>query len=401
MHARARLRPTKVLVVLAFVLAALALGGGKAMADSSTNSVGAVYTQTNTPGNAVQVFYRSADGHLTAGPAVPTGGDGSLVNPPFGLAVTDSNYSVVLTQDNRVLLVTNNASGDISSFRVLPDGNIVPADLESSHGLFPNSIATTNTGNGRTLVYVLNEDSESVVGFTLSRDGQLTYIPGSDRQVSGANSASVEFDPSGHVLTVTNRNDVFVTPSGTISTFTVDPATGLLGSETVTAATGTGAPFGLDYTNRDQLLVANAGEFDTGLTGSASSYDVSKQTGAVSPVDLEPTGGFFSITCWVRVTPNNQYAYYTNPGDAVISGFAISSSGALAPIGQTPNGRSPLDLDTSVDGRYLYVVSTTITQAFAFLDSAVNEYRINSDGSLTLIGTVPNGSGGNSGLASY
>lgn len=132
MHTRARLRPTKALFVLAFVLAGLALGGGKAMADSG--HVGAVYVATNTPANGVQVFYRSAQGQLTTGPVVATGGSGSLVNPPFGLAVTDSNYSVLLTQDNRVLLVTNNASGTISTFRVQPDGNIVLADIASSHG---------------------------------------------------------------------------------------------------------------------------------------------------------------------------------------------------------------------------------------------------------------------------
>lgn len=275
-------------------------------------------------------------------------------------------------------------------------------------------MAATNTGNGRTLVYVLNEDSETLDGFTLDRNGQLTYIPGSDRAITGGTfSASVAFDPSGHVLTVTNRNDPFFVPSGTISTFTVDPSTGLLGSEVVTKATGTGAPFGLDYTNRDQLLVANAGEFvGNGASGSATSYGVDKQSGAVTPISQEFSGPL-SITCWVRVTKNNRYAYFTNPGNGAINGYGITADGALVPIGSTPvpaetatTGQigegSPLDLDYSVDGRYLYVLVTNINLGtLAFGNSRIAEYYVNSDGSLSLIGVTPAGAGGNSGLAAY
>lgn len=429
MHTRARLRPTKVLVVLAVALIGLALGGGKAMADSS--HVGAVYTQTNTIPNSVRVFYRTAGGQLTPGPTVPTGGAGTLGldvggvgNPPFGLDVTDSNYSVLLTQDNRFLLVTNNGTNDISSFRVLPDGNIAQVGLPvSSQGTFPNSLAATNTGVGRTIVYVLNEASTAgptggghatLDGFTLDSQGQLQYIPGSNRVVTGGTfSASIEFDPSGHVLTVTNRDDPFLDPSGTISTFTMDPATGLLGPETTTQAQGSGAPFGLDYTNRDQLIVANAGELSGGLVGTGSSYDVSKKTGAVTPEDPEvPTG---VVTCWVRVSKNNQYAYFTSPGTQAIVSYKITASGALIPNGSTTvtlepvagdslgiSEGSPLDLDFSVDGQYLYVLVTDVDLGFfKFSNSRVDQYHVNADGSLTFIGTTPAGSGGTSGLAAY
>lgn len=402
----------KALAILTLAIATVVAAGPlTGAASAASGAVGAVYVQSNTPQNVVRVFYRSATGELTVGPQVPTGGAGSEMSPPFGLAITDSQGSVVLTQDNRVLLVTNSGSSTISSFRVLPDGNIVLADQESSGGIFPISVTVTNTGAKRSLVYVLNEVSETVSGFTLDKQGELTAIPGSTRSVSGMFSATIGFNWSGKTLTVTNRNDVFGPvpgPNGSISTFPVAPSTGLLGAEVVTPATGSGAPFGFEYTKRDQLLVANSGQFNTGFVGSASSYELDKQSAALTPRDVEPTGTV-AITCWVAITNNNRYAYFTSPGAPAgagasgVSGFRITPDSQLVPIGQWDTPGSALDVDTSVNSQYLYVLNTNLDfMSFAFTASRVAAYKIdNSTGQLTLIGSTPAGSGGNSGLASF
>lgn len=393
-------RPATVSALLLFL--ALALAG---TAIPAPRAVGAVYVQSNSIPNAVLVFYRSATGELTPGPSVPTGGSGSTVNPPFNFPVTDSQNSVVLTQDNRVLLVTNSGSDTISSFRVLPDGNIVLADQEPSGGALPISIAVTNGGKGGgSLVYVLNENSGTVSGFTVDRQGEISAIPGSTRSVTGTFSATVGFNQSGSVLTVTNRNDAFVTPNGTISTFPVNLSTGLLGAETVTPATGTGSPFGFEYTKRDQLLVANSGELTTGLAGSASSYDLVKQTAALTPRDTEAAGG--GATCWVAVTNNNKFAYFTNALTHDLTGFSIASDGQLTPIGMWSTPGNALDADTSVNSKYLYVLNTDVDLAAlpapTFNDSRVTAFKIdNSTGHLTLIGSTPAGMGGTSGLAAF
>ena len=394
---------TRMLLTVVGAAAALAVAGGSAVdsADAASNAVGAVYVQSNSVPNVVRVLYRSASGELTRGPDVPTGGAGTTSNPPFGLAVNDSQGSVVLTQDNRVLLVTNNGSDTISSFRVLPDGNIVLADQEWSRGDFPNSIGVTNTGANRSLAYVLNENSETVSGFTVGRDGSLTAIPGSTRSVSGLLSAQVGFNADGRVLTVTNRNNVFVglPPNGSISTFPVDPSSGLLGAEVVTPATGTGTPFGFEYTKRDHLIVANAGQFPT-FVGSASSYELDKRSATPAPRDVAPAGG---ITCWVAVTNNNAFAYVTDSGSLTVSGYRITADGELVPIGVAFTPGAPLDIDTSVNSRYAYVLNTDLDfSTFVFGDSRVTAFAIDGGtGDLTLIGSTPAGMGGNSGLASF
>lgn len=405
----------KALAVLGLMIATGVIASTLAgTASAKPGNVGAVYVQSNTPRNVVRVFYRSANGQLTRGPKVSTGGAGSspvatggFTNPPFGLAITDSQNSVVLTQDNRVLLVTNNGSNTISSFRVLRDGNIVLADQKSSRGLVPNSIAVTDTGKKESLVYVLNEGSETVFGFTVDRQGNLTAIPRSMRPVSGTFSATVGFNSSGRVLTVTNRNEVFgsqsdpkLGPNGSISTFPVNPSTGLLGPEVVTPATGTGAPFGFEYTKQDELLVANSGQFNTGFAGSASSYELNKKSAAVTARDVEPTGG---ITCWVAITNNNKFAYFTSPGTLDVTGFQITSRSQLVPIGKWGTKGSPLDVDTSADSKYLYVLNTNLDfMTFAFTASRITVYEIdNVSGHLAEIGSTRAGRGGNSGLAAF
>jgi len=363
---------------------------------------GAVYVQTNEAPNAVRVFYRGVAGRLTAGPVVLTGGDGSTVNPPFGLPVTDSQNSVVLTNNNKILLVTNSGTNTISSFRVLPSGNIVLADQKPSGGDFPISIATT-VGR-KTLVYVLNENSQTVSGLRLDNNGILTPIPDSTRSVTGQFSATVDFDTPGHVLTVTTRGpyDPSSDQLGSISTFKVDRGTGLLGPEVVTLMTpensGTGSPFGFDVTRRDQLIVAESGF--SSFNGTAASFDLWPRTAEVTPISSGlPVG---QITCWVKLTKNNKYAYFTNPGTTDIARVSVSPRGMLSLLGSTPTHGSPLDLDVNHGGQYLYVLATDVNfMTFAFGDSRVLAYDINPDGSLRLLGETPAGSGGTSGLAAY
>jgi len=267
----------RALLVLGLALAALPATAGNALAG---NAVGAVYVQSNATPNYVRVFYRGADGSLTAGPHVLTGGNGSATAPPLGLAITDSAGAVTLTENNNFLLVTNSGSNTVSSFRVLPDGNIVLADQESSGGVFPVSVAVA-----KGIVYVLNEGATtstnafggvtgSVSGLTLDSQGNLTPIAGSTRTITGGtNSAQVGFNNGGTVLTVTNRNHLFAfagAPDGSISTWSVGK-NGLLGPEVVSPAIGSGAPFGFAYAKQDTLLVSNNGTFEPS-PGTSSSY---------------------------------------------------------------------------------------------------------------------------------
>src|SRR6187551_2211511 len=136
---------------------------GSALAHSSKG----VYFQTNgEPNNYVQSYFRNQDGTLDQGPLVATGGSGEDTASPFaphGFPLIDSANSVVLSDDGRLLFAVDAGSDTISSFTVGPHG-LELADQISSHGDLPVSIATTNKGPGRTLVYALNEWSGNIAG---------------------------------------------------------------------------------------------------------------------------------------------------------------------------------------------------------------------------------------------
>src|SRR5262245_12187710 len=104
--------------------------------------------------------------------------------PPCGFG-TGSGLSnqgaLTFSPDGHWLLAVSPGSNELSVFRVRVDG-LALTDIVSSGGQRPVSV--TSFGD---LVYVLNAAGPgNIVGFNLSKDGQLTAIANSSRPLSGA-----------------------------------------------------------------------------------------------------------------------------------------------------------------------------------------------------------------------
>ncbi|HKI81009.1 MAG TPA: hypothetical protein VKA04_05135, partial [Pseudodesulfovibrio sp.] len=227
---------------------------------------GGVYLMTNAAsGNEILVFNRAADGSLTPGGAVPTGGNGT----DAGLG---NQGALALTDNGRILLVVNPGSDDVSSFRVTP-GGLELADRASSGGDLPISL-TVRKG----LVYVLNGGTpNSISALWLGNDGSLRSIPGSSRPLSGANvaPAQIGFSPDGNVLALAEK------ATNQITTYTVD--SGGLASGPTSFASAAATPFGFAFDRNGNLIVSEAvgGAPDA---SSVSSYAVGRD-GSVSILD--------------------------------------------------------------------------------------------------------------------
>jgi 6-phosphogluconolactonase len=317
---------------------------GESDDDSGSGLKGGVFTQTNdAAGNAVVAYGRGADGSLSYVGTFATGGRGSA--PGAGLG---SQGAVLLTPNNRVLLAVNAGSNEISSFALGRNGLTLVSTL-SSGGTRPVSVAATSR-----VAYVLNNGSSSVAGFRIGRRGSLTPVPGWTRSLSrsGANAAQVQFTRDGRFLVVVHRTapgfDVFAVNRD-----------GSLGNPVFSPSAGT-APFGFDITARGHLVVSEPGPNTPGTEQSASSYDL-RSDGRLRPVS---TGvrSFQAAPCWVVITRDGRFAYTANAGSGSISGYAVAANGALRLItdggltGETGRGSTPLDMDISRDGRFLYVV---------------------------------------------
>jgi 6-phosphogluconolactonase len=376
-----------------------------------------VYFETNTePTNYVQSYFRNGDGTLDEGPLVETGGSGEDTASPFaphGFPLLDSANSVVLNDSGRLLFAVNAGSDTISSFRITRGGPVL-ADQISSHGDLPISLAVRGHGSN-TIVYVLNEWSGNIAGFRADHDGDLHFLSGSDRSLSvaGPNGAAamVGFDANGKTLTVSQRGAI------------LDPVTGQYigtgpdlidvfkmhndrpGPAVQNPSVGED-PFGFGYTSRNQLMMS-----DSGIVGTATSYKLNQGTGGLTPISHLLSNG--SAPCWVVITNDDKYTYMTNsinsgPPFNSISRFKISHQGELSFLGLTPTTyNAALDEDSSDNGKYLYVLNTLVVPDgppghFLFVETRVDQLRIQSNGDLTFLGTTdPVPFGGSSGLAAH
>ena len=300
---------------------------------------GAVFAMTNAAdGNQVVAFARAADGSLHQTGSFATGGNGSggTIDP------LHSQGSLVLNDDHRLLFAVNAGSGTVSSFAVL-GSTLKLLDTASSRGSQPSAVAVFEN-----LLYVLNMGGNgNVTGFRILPNGRLLPIPGSTRNLSAGNTAptSLVFSPNGRVLVVaesaTNKIDTFrVLPNGTLSAITTTDSEGAV-------------PFAALFTPSGVLIVANA-------SNTISSYSVNWSQKLETITAALPTEG--QATWWSVILPNGRVIYTANAGTSNLSGYRIGWNGSLTPIGDTIVGANPagsvnLDIAVSTDGRFLYTLN--------------------------------------------
>ncbi len=342
---------------------------------------GVVYTQTQSPaGNEIVVYRRASNGTITETARVPTGGVGAAATPPFGFPIVDSQGSVELTKDGRLLFAVNAGDDTISSFRVRKHGALTFVDREPSGGDLPVSIDTRGS-----LLYVVNSLSGNISGLRFKRNGDMRPIADSTESLStagpGGVPAQIGFAPRPYrVLTVTLRGtqviDTFkVRRDGTPGPAKANPATDM-------------NPFGFEY-RRGTLIMSNAGEAgdpadQTKFHGRASSYGLAR-SGALTPIDSIAVEGQ-RAACWVVITNNQRYAFMTNTLSQSVSRFRISRDGHLTLLGHVGTGPGfASDEALSQGSRYLYVLLPSIMGGMSHIDY----YRVGPGGSLTQIGSTP------------
>ena len=355
------------------LLLALAVSGAAAQAEfpaaAQGGNTGKVYVMTNdAAGNAVQVFARANDGSLTPAGTYPTGGLGS----GGGLG---SQGALVLSHNGRYLFVVNAGSNEISSFRVRGD-ELVWADTVWSNGEKPISL----TFDGRRL-FVLNAGgSGNVTGFKVQPNGAIVPIPGATQYLSNGGvgaapgPAQVSFTPNGRQLIVAEKgSNQLITYS--VTNDGLDPG--------VAHASNGQTPFGFDFARRNILIVSEA------FGGAPNASAVSSYNAGQGTLDTITASAATQQTaaCWVVVTGNGRYAYTTNTGSGSVTGYAVDRAGNLMLLdadgrtGITGDGSTPIDAALSGHSNYLYVLNAGA--------SSISAFAVQRDGSLTHLGDTP------------
>ncbi len=371
---RPHLLPTVALAALAALVGltgaapASAAAAQRPVAASPAATPGAVFVQLNGPdGNEVAAFDRAVDGTLVATGRYPTGGDGGIAaSAPFDALA--SQGSLVLTDDGRTLLAVNAGSGSVSTFAARGSA-LDLVDVQPSGGLFPVSVTAE-----RSLVYVLDAGgSGSVSGFRL-RDGALTPVPGSTRDLGLANTpvpffltapGQVGLTPDGRHLLVTTKG------RGVLLSFDVARDGTLSAAPQVVASPGP-VPFSFDVDRQGRVQVTQAG------TGGLETYAYDR-SGALVLLGTSASGGGQAL-CWNIVVGSTVFG--ANAGSDTLSSWDVGRGvpALLEPVAAV-TGAAPIDLSASRDGRFLYVLDA--------VSGDVAGYAVAHDGSLAPVSRTP------------
>ncbi len=346
----------KRVMLLLLVLSLLSM----AVLAQAADEPGAVYAMTNADedhgGNEIIVYHRAADGMLTLAGTFATGGLGEITEPGDALGAQNP---LILSPDNRWLLAVNAGSNSISVFQVNPDDSLMLTDVVDSGGDFPVSLTIH-----RKLLYVLNSGGNgNITGFTLDTNGHLTPLAGSTRSLNAGGAtppnflespAQIGFSPLGDKLVVTVKGAISGLPK--IHVFAVD-GNGLPGAQPVTT-TNLPVPFGFVFDDLNNLIVAQPfGDQSPGPgEGAAGSYDIAADGSLVLISD--PVPNYQTATCWIAITTSTRFAYTTNNVSGTISSYKVNPDGSLSLLNEIPTttGNAPVDLAITPN-QYLYNVN--------------------------------------------
>ena len=350
------------MLIATFFLASLWQPSAAQQSSDPPPKGGFLYTMTNAPkGNGVIVIQTSAEGAFSLIGEVPTGGLGT--GTPL-----ENQGALAVSEDGHMLLVVNPGSDDLSVFALGDDGIPKLQDVVPVRGRKPISVAMH-----RDRVYVLNAGGtlgavDTIVGFDLSADRTLSFVPGSMQSLSAPSTdpAQVGFSPDGRLLVVTEKD------TDRIDLFMLNAAGVPVGGSSIPSI-GT-EPFGFAFDSHGRLYVSEA--FDGAPDqGALTSYFMTSP-GFMMPVDTATTTE--TSTCWVAVKRDGRFVYTTNTGSDSVTGFAVSEDGGLKrldPDGVTARtSRMPLDVALSRDERFLYTLDAG--------SGLITAFRVLEDGGL-------------------
>jgi len=367
------------LVALLAVVAAVLIGAQAAGAGDAHGGKGVVFVQTNQPaGNQIVVYDQAGDGTLSPAASYATGGNGGAALPGTESDHLASQGSLAYDPDHQQLIAVNAGSDTVSAFRVKGD-RVALENVLASGGQFPVSVGVHDD-----LAYVLNSGGTGIVqGFRIGQHG-LEAIPSSARSLGLANTdppnflsapGQVGFTPDGSKLIVTTKAS-----TSSIDVFQVDND-GLLSTTPVTNPSATPVPFAFTFGPGGRLVAGEAG------ASSVTAYQVGTDGTLADP--MSQTDGQVAL-CWIERV--GRFYFVSNTGSSTLSAFSLGGDGQPVLVNAVAANTNPGPIDLASSGDFLY--------AETGLTSTVDEFRVEHDGSLSLIGSVTGLPPGIEGIAS-
>ncbi len=309
----------------------------------------ALRTRRDEPNTIVGFAVGSDGGLIGEGVVTPTTGMGTS---PFWIE------GLILSRDQQYLFVSNEGSGDVSSLRVEPDGNItaVPGSPFLAAGTEPTSMAVAVTGPW----LFVADDTQRISTFTIQKDGSLALraqsfsLPG--------RPFNLKATPDGRWLLVS-----YVLSPKQVDVLEIDPNGGLRASSELSKE-GEWGFAAMALSPRSEFFFAAAWREEGVFVYRTGSWE----TIAGSPFPNQASDPFDAV-----VSPDEKFLYIANRNSHNISAFRVNSYGILIDV---PGAPFPVDKNPNA-------ISIT-RQGLIYVGSAgdfkptISVFRIAPDGAL-------------------
>jgi 6-phosphogluconolactonase (cycloisomerase 2 family) len=298
----------------------------------------------------------------------------------MSLAVTKGTTPV--TYSPRFAYVANLGSNNVSAHTInATTGALTAIGSPIATGTRPISVTVDPSGK---FAYVANDGSNNVSAFTINAaSGALSAVAGSPF-AAGTRPLSVAVDPSGRFVYVANVGSGVADP-GTVSAYTMNPTTGALSAVAGSPFAAGGGPDAVvvDPTGRF-LYVANYGFPGS---GTVSAYTINPATGVLAAVSGSPFPSGGSGSDSVTVDSSGRFVYVTNLLSDTVTAYTINAAtGALTRIGTQ---------DLVVTNARPVSITMNPARGFVYLATACGNvwaFSINTtSGVLTRIDSAPGG----------
>jgi 6-phosphogluconolactonase (cycloisomerase 2 family) len=268
-------------------------------------------------------------------------------------AAAVTTVAVVCANVGRFLYTANIGDHSISAFSIDATTGALTAIAGSPYAgaLKASYVAVEPTGR---FLYALDNENGSqgiaaagIDVYSIGAGGALSVVAGSPFPTD-AGAFSMTILPGGKFAYTANVNSM------SVSAYTLDPMTGVVGPVTGSPFPGGANPIAIATDPSGSFVyTANNGG------GDVSAYVIEAATGAVSTV----TGSPFKAASGpnsISVVPSGKFMYVADNGSTDVSAFTIdANTGALAPLAGTPYaaGINPTSVATDPSGTFLYVAS--------------------------------------------
>lgn len=242
-----------------------------------------------------------------------------------------------LDRSGKYVLVTNQASASVAVLAVGPGGRLSPPDLfPAGAGAFGLALHPSNT-----VAFVANAKAGTLSQMTFNEGtGALTAKPGGAIGLPwGSGPKLVVCHPGGRWIYVLNE------ANNTVSVHSFDDRMGTV-SRLAFQVVATGPGENVSKGHVRELAVAVTGRFVYVLDGGQddlATFAVDNETGALTLVDHEPSGGTGAVG--LALDPSGQFLVVIHQGSRHVAAFRLDEKTGVPALGDSTRlGSAPLSV---------------------------------------------------------